>query len=189
VSLRDRAVSGTGLEALIESSEAISRRIRLDRQLTTDWQGAAVVDQHGQLVGVVIDGGQAGGALVVPATYLKNQLARFGRGDGLARPVLGVNYLDLSYTVNQSKLPSKGAYLYGSEIARPAAVVARSPAVTGGLRSRDIIAGVDALPINELRSLAEVLAGYEPGAETSLAVLRDGREISFKVRLGDSSRQ
>ncbi|MBI4426500.1 MAG: serine protease [Candidatus Kerfeldbacteria bacterium] len=189
VSLRDRAISGTGLEALLESSEVVGRRIRLDRQLAADWLGAALVDHDGQLVGVVVDGGQSAGALVMSAAYLKNQLARFGRDDGLARPVLGVNYLDLSFVVSHRELPSKGAYLYGTEITKPAAVVARSPAALGGLRSRDIVTGIDALPLNELRGLAEVLAGYEPGTEATFAVLRDGREISVKVRLGDSSRQ
>lgn len=186
VSRRDQSLVSSQLDALVESSETISRRLRLDRALTTAWEGAALVDQTGQLVGVVQRAGQSDGALVMPVAWLKNQLARFGRGDGITRSVLGVNYVDLAFAVVEAKVPNKGAYLVNRDAPRQPAVIARSPAAAAGLRTHDVIIAVDDVPVNELRGLAEVLAGYEAGTEVTLAVRRAERELTLKVRLGDS---
>ncbi|MBI4090111.1 MAG: serine protease [Candidatus Kerfeldbacteria bacterium] len=186
VSSRDRALASQQLDALVESSEVVSRRLRIDLPLSDSWKGAALVDRDGQLVGIVESAGSSDGALVVAASWFKQQLTRFGRGDGIIRSVLGVTYVDLAYAVAKEDLPTKGAYLVARESPRQPAVALRSPAAAAGLRAADVITAVESVPVNELRGLAEILAGYEAGAEVTLSIWRGGQELTLKTRLGQA---
>jgi len=49
----------------------------------------------------------------------------------------------------------------------------------------DIITAVDGTSISGIKNLVEVLAGYKPGDEVKLTLLRDGKPISVQVVLGE----
>jgi predicted metalloprotease with PDZ domain len=64
-------------------------------------------------------------------------------------------------------------------------VVDGSAADEAGLEENDIIVGIDGRTIRGPRALTEELRDREPGDEISLNVVRDGRESTFDVELGE----
>lgn len=185
VTLRDRPLDGETFAALLESSEVISRRLRVAAPLDSSWNGAAVIDANGRLIGLFEASHGPGGGLVVPAAVLRNQLSRFSRGEGIRRTVLGVHYLDLAYA-SAPGLPEKGAYVSGNEQPNVQAVKPNSPAAQARVRSRDIVTAVDGTPVNNFHALSEILATYEAGASVTLEVFRGKESLKLDVTLGTS---
>ncbi|MFF2011416.1 S1C family serine protease [Streptomyces sp. NPDC058195] len=56
---------------------------------------------------------------------------------------------------------------------------------TAGLRAGDIITGLDGQPVTTITSLQEALAADKPGEKVTVTYLRDGRERTAKVTLGE----
>jgi len=60
----------------------------------------------------------------------------------------------------------------------------RSPADEGGIKPGDIITAVDDNPVDEEHSLSQVLQGYRPGDTVEITVIREGEELTLRVKLG-----
>ncbi len=182
MSLRDRVSGPQG--SWLESSEIIVRRMRLDQAFDSSWQGAAVINREGRLVGLLDPGQGTSNAAVVPVASVRHLLTTFSREGRLRRPSLGLHYFDLSYTVNLATSVRKGAYVSGFDKPRLPAVVGKSAADEAGIRAGDIITGVDALQLNNLNSLSEVLASFDAGAKVTLHVRRGEKALEMPVTLG-----
>ncbi len=187
-STRDRLLAGSSLSALLESSEVLTRRIRLDRTLDPTWDGAAVIDRDARLIGIVDASSTRGGqATVVPIEPLRNQLSGFTRHGEIRRPLLGVSYLDLAFAAPLPDRPSKGAYLMAGEQGKPPAVLPRSPAAVAGLRPEDVITGVEDVVVTDARSLSELLLSYDPGSKLVVHILRNRSPLDITVTLGEAT--
>lgn len=185
---RDRVLTNSSLAALLESSEVVSRRLRLDRELDSTWNGAAAVDRDGRLIGLVDASGAGGGnATVLPIESVRNLISTFARKGEIQRPLLGVTYIDLSFSTTLDRLPQKGAYLLGGDQGKPPAVVPRSPAALAGLQAHDVITGVEDLVITEARSLSEILLQYDPRSKIVLHALRNQTPFDTTVTLGEAT--
>jgi S1-C subfamily serine protease len=67
-------------------------------------------------------------------------------------------------------------------------VVADSPASAAGLQADDVITAVDGKALDGEASLADVIAGYQPGDEVTLTIARPGAdedELDLTVTLGE----
>lgn len=69
--------------------------------------------------------------------------------------------------------------------ARITRVIEGSPAEEAGLRAGDIIVDFDGRTIRGPMALTQQVRGKEPGETVSISVVRDDREQSFDVELGD----
>lgn len=181
-SLRDRVGGPQG--SWLESSEVIVRRMRLDRAFDLSWQGAAVINREGRLIGLVDPGQGTSQAAVVPVSSIRRLLTTFSREGAVRRPSLGLHYYDLSYTANLTTSARKGAYVSGSDKPRLPAVVGKSAADKAGIRTGDIITGVDAFQLNNLNSLSEVLASFDVDAKATLRIRRGEKTLELSVTLG-----
>jgi len=67
------------------------------------------------------------------------------------------------------------------------AVFPGSPAEATGLKEGDIILEFNGEKITTENSLAKIIMKYNPGDKVILKILRDGKERSFEVALGERS--
>jgi hypothetical protein len=57
-------------------------------------------------------------------------------------------------------------------------------AEAAGMKDGDLVVGLGAVTVKSLRDLARALAAQKPGDEVIVKVLRDGKELALKVKLG-----
>jgi len=181
--LRERSSVSAGNDSLVESSEALDRQILLSDLFDASWIGAGAYDLKGRLVGILSGMTAARGTFVIPINLLKRLTTKYVADEPVQRASLGVHYVNLSYNSTIDPYPSKGAYVFSDDKKRPAVLV-QSPARAAGLLSNDVITAVDSVPLNELRSLSEVIATYAPNDKVALTVLRDNKEMKVTATLG-----
>jgi putative serine protease PepD len=92
------------------------------------------------------------------------------RRDGRVRHA----YLGVSTTENPA---GNGALL--------ADVPAGSPADDGGLRKDDVVTSIDGRNIRAPEDLTGAVADHEPGDTVRVEVLRDGRRVELRIKLGN----
>jgi S1-C subfamily serine protease len=156
--------------------------------------GGALVDLHGQLIGIptlgVTDqqtGGTADGIGFAIASnrvkYVANQLIQNGKLTSTGQGFLGVESEDVTpqlAAVNNLSVQS-GALVAG--FAQDAA--GSSPAQAAGLQIGDVIVGVDGQHIGGSEDLGSALLTKAPGTHVSLTVVRGSRQLTISVTLGE----
>jgi serine protease Do len=80
------------------------------------------------------------------------------------------------------KLPSTEGALVSN-------VFRNSPAEKAGLRDEDFIVEFDGKEINDSNQLMHLIATYKPGVSVAVKLIRDGREKTLTVTLGERSDQ
>jgi len=120
---------------------------------------------------------------IIPAFSYSNYWQSFSRQTLVARPFLGVNYLDLA----AARIPEvnlyKGALIYPD--ADKVAVVKNSPAAAAGFLPGDIITWIDNQEINATNDLVDIIAGYKAGDKITITYLRSGQEKEISLKLGE----
>lgn len=141
-------------------------------------KNSLVFDLAGNLAVII----NAKGELIPAFTY--NYQWQGLLGNLSARPLLGVNYLDLSTIKLAGKEVDiyKGALLFSNSVLP--AVVKDSPAEVAGLQENDIITWVNNYEINADNDLAEIISLYKPNDVLRLTYLRDGVEFRADLTLG-----
>jgi aminopeptidase YwaD len=76
--------------------------------------------------------------------------------------------------------------MVGSDITglRLTGVSPGSPADSAGLKAGDVIVEFDGKPVKDLYEYSDALYAHKPGDEVSIVVIRDGKRVTFKVKLG-----
>jgi len=140
--------------------------------------GGALVDLDGQVVGIptlaATDpelGGSAPGIGFAIASSnvvdIANQLVQTGKVTNTHRAYLGVRIGDTS----------NGVYV--------ASVVAGGPAAKAGIAAGDVITAVNGQPTPDTQTLAQVLAGLQPGQTVPVAITKSGGgTATVQVTLG-----
>ncbi|WP_433547999.1 S1C family serine protease [Streptomyces sp. CA-294286] len=147
--------------------------------------GGALVDLDGRVVGIPtlaasdpqMGGGPAPGiGFAIPASMVKtvaDQIIRTGKVTDSGRAALGIT----------------GRTVLGDDF-QPAgvAVVAVQPggaAAKAGLKPGDVVTAIGGKPVETITSLTELLASSKPGEKTGVEYVRDGKEASAEVTLGE----
>jgi serine protease Do len=67
---------------------------------------------------------------------------------------------------------------------RVVSVFPDSPADKAGVKADDVVADMDGTAANDVKAFVGAVAAHKPGDEINLKVMRNGKEMSFKVKLG-----
>lgn len=162
------------------SSEKFGKIIKLQDGPPVDLNGGMAVNRNGEVIGLIV--ANSAGNYILPSNYFKNIVSDVLKNKKVARPYLGVNYIDLNNAMGVNLPERQGAYLYGSVLAR--AVLADSPAHKAGLGAGDIILSVNGEAISEYKNLTEIISDYKGGEEIVIKFLRGGKEQEAKIVLG-----
>ncbi|MCX6785472.1 MAG: PDZ domain-containing protein [Candidatus Komeilibacteria bacterium] len=179
---------GKGADFLLASDKE-DHYLKMSNDFEALYNGAPLFNDKGQVAGLLFNSGRSIIDLAIPAYYLKSGVSSFLTSSSVvARPSLGVNYLDLSEVLGLSADVSenrlKGAVLLGDAKRSITAIVPNSPAAKAGLQAGDIIVKINNEELNESDSLTKLIQEYPAGQEITLTISRKGNEQDVKITLG-----
>jgi len=162
--------------------------IQTDAAINPGNSGGPLVNIEGKAIGVntaIVMGAQNIG-FAIPINYAKRTLEEVMKYGKIKRPFLGIRYIILNKSIARAnKLPvDYGALIVRESLGEPP-VIKDSAADKAGLKEYDIILEIDRKKITEENPLVDILKNYKVGDEISLKVLREGKELELKTKLGE----
>lgn len=173
VSARNRNINAGPYDNFIQTDAAINRGN----------SGGPLFNLDGEVVGINTaifspTGGSIGIGFAVPsstAAPVIEQLIKFGE---TRRGWLGVRIQEVTDEIAES---------LGMDTARGALIAGINqdgPAAGTGLEAGDVVVGFDGKPIGEMRDLPRIVADTAPDKDVDVVVVRNGKEMTFKVKIG-----
>lgn len=157
--------------------------IQIDAAINRGNSGGPAFDLNGKVVGVntaifTPSGGNVGIAFAIPASTVRTVVDALKKDGVVTRGWLGVSLRGLNQDIADGLgLPDdKGALI--------AQLQPDGPAEKSGLKSEDVIVGVNGVPIEDPRDLSRMIAAFPPESEIDVELYRDGEKINVKVTLG-----
>lgn len=166
---------------------AYENYIQTDAAINPGNSGGALVDLDGRLVGIntaiaTRNGGYQGIGFAIPvnvAVKVMDDLLDFGY---VRRGWLGVTIQEIT--------PGLAEH-FGIDLSRGGVLVSQvledTPASSYGLQRGDVILTVNGASFHSVTEFRNLIAEQDPDSRIDLGVLRDGRDISLQVVLGERS--
>jgi Do/DeqQ family serine protease len=157
--------------------------IQTDAAINPGNSGGALVDLSGRLVGINTaifsrSGGSQGIGFAIPANMVKVVVASAKSGGStVRRPWLGARLQGVTPEIAETLALKRPA---GALVA---SVMAGSPAARGGLRTSDLIVGIDGQAIDDQNAFDFRFATKPIGGTARLKVVRAGQELELSVPL------
>src|SRR6202522_373007 len=176
-------VSATGRGQLgIEDYENF---IQTDAAINPGNSGGAMIDIHGNLVGVNTailshgSGGNEGVGFAIPMSMAKPVMDQILAHGKVIRGYLGVHIQDFSPELAKSfNFNQSGGVLIGD-------VSANTPAANAGLKKGDVIVKLNGQAESDSNDLRNTISQMSPGTQVKLDIWRDGKVQPFTVTLGE----
>lgn len=156
--------------------------IQTDAAVNPGNSGGALVNAHGELVGIntaiaSTTGSYAGYSFAVPANIVRkvtSDLLEFG---AVQRAYIGVSIRDidqaLAREIGMDRI--RGVYVNG--------LTEDGAAEQAGIEAGDVIVKVASIPVDNVPQLQEQVGKFRPGDQVAVTILRDGREQVRNVHL------
>jgi serine protease Do len=128
-------------------------------------------------------GGNVGIAFDIPAETVKKVVAQLRDHGSVTRGWIGVQIQPVTADIAES-LGMKNAR--GALVAEPQS---GSPADKAGVKSGDVIVSVNGEAVEDARNLARQIGSLSPGASVKLGIVRNGREDTLTLTLGELPRE
>jgi len=186
-------VSGLGRTVTAVSSgfetETITNVIQTDAAINQGNSGGPLLNLNGEVIGIntAVASGAENIGFALPINTAKKAIQDVKERGKIVYPFLGVRYVLVNEQIkNELNLSvDYGALIMKDETTNEPAVVPGSAADKAGLKENDIILEVDGKKITEQDPLYKIIREYNTGDEVQMKVLRDGKEINIKVKLGE----
>ena len=143
-----------------------------------------MVNSKGEVIGVNSQiysrsGAFNGLAFAIPMNLAKNIADQLKGGGKIQRGFLGIGLQHVDQKLAKS---------FGMDTPRGALVtqvMKGSPADKAGVKTGDVVISFNGKPINKAQDLPPLVALSEINKDAEIAVLRDGKEMTLKVRIGN----
>jgi S1-C subfamily serine protease len=155
--------------------------VRLDRRLHPNLSGGPALDDQGRAFGINTSGLSRLASLVIPASTVDRVSAELEKKSHMGRAYLGVGMqpVRLSPKVRETL---KIANEIGIMVA---GVEPEGPAEKAGVMLGDVIVALDGKPLNNLRSVQNLLIGAQIGKSVKASIIRGGALVEVVVIVGE----
>ena len=164
---------------LFDSS--LDRYIQTDAAINFGNSGGPLINARGDVIGInaAISSRASNIGFAVPINQARAILPQLREKGRVSRGYIGVMLRDVDPDLQRSLgLPSAAGALVQD-------VTPGSPGARAGLRTYDLIVGVDGRPVSGNDGLIQMIAAREPGSVASVQVLRDGRSLNVTLKLAE----
>ena len=145
----------------------------------------------GELAGLIVSGFGNGietqTGVAIPAYQLGNIIAQMKCCGSRKAGYLGISSADIEYYENSTDLEKSNKSQNLINGAFVTDVVKGSPACKAGIKTGDIITGINTLPVLSANELMHYIMQSLPGSEVNLKVIRNSRAISIQATLASVS--
>ena len=162
--------------------------IQTDAAINPGNSGGALVDIHGNLIGINSaiyspNGGSLGIGFAIPVSTAKKIMEQIIQNGSVTRGWVGVAVQELTPELAESFMLGNTQGVLISEVVRG------SPADNAGVRAGDILTMVDNKPLStDTSSMLETIAALPPGKVVVFKLLRNQREVVVQVHIGKRPR-
>jgi serine protease DegQ len=154
--------------------------IQTDAAINPGNSGGALVDVHGNLIGINTaiysrSGGNLGIGFAVPANIARQVMESLIKHGRVVRGWIGVEPRDLTPEIAETlSLPvKKGVLITG--------VLQNGPASEGGMRPGDVVVKVADTPVTNTAQLLSAVAALAPQSQAMIGVQRGDKALQLKV--------
>ena len=177
-------ISAVGRRVQHPTLPAYSNFIQTDAAINPGNSGGPLVNIKGEVIGVntfiaTSGGGSIGIGFAVPINMAKGVLEKLIKYGKVVRGWLGITLRELTPEMADA-LGAKG--VKGILIED---VISGGPADKAGVKPGDIIRKYDGKEVSSIPDLQLMVGDTEPGRKVELGIIRDGKEISLVVEVGE----
>jgi serine protease Do len=176
------SAKGRNINLLDRNKAAIESFIQTDAAVNPGNSGGALVDVNGKLLGINVaiaseTGSYTGYSFAIPANLVKKVVEDIVEYGAPQRGFLGVNIQDMDADLSKEKNINLTNGVYVDR------VVEGGSAEKAGVKSGDVIVGINGKTIDTSAELQEMVGRGRPGDSFSLTVNRKGKNQNIDVRL------
>jgi serine protease Do len=158
---------------------ALDNYIQTDAAISVGNSGGPLINARGEVVGITtaINSQAANIGFAIPIAQVIDILPQLREYGSVTRGSIGVGLTDLTATLRDALdlRPDRGALVQDVSLDTPAA--------RAGLRTYDVVVGVDGRAVTSDQELTRYIAAQAPGTAVRLRVWREGTERDIDVRL------
>ncbi len=160
--------------------------IQTDAAVNPGNSGGALVNTHGELVGINTliksqTGSYIGYSFAIPESIVRKVVVDLKEYGVVQRALLGVEFRIVDQDFIDQLGEETGIKEQGG--AYVAKVVEGGAASEAGIRKGDVIVSIDGVKINDVGTMSEQIGRHRPNDKVNLLVKRDGKVKQFEVTL------
>jgi serine protease Do len=157
--------------------------LQIDASINRGNSGGPAFNLEGEVIGVNTaifspSGGSVGIGFAIPASMVKNVVESLKADGAVTRGWLGVRIQGVTEEL------AEGLGLKEVRGAVVSDLTEKSPALEAGIKQGDTILDFNGQPIKDSRDLSKVVASVKPGTEVPVNLIRDGKTMTLKVKIG-----